>query len=146
MASKRKSIAYFEIQNIRNDNEFLIIYNHVIDGMYILEKVFKKNHKIRKFDISEMWQYKFENGIAVFDSTKKTRILSTFLETDLNTIFKYAYNNWEKKYKPLQGINDFHFWSKKENFSLGQNEYGKWIWLENHFPCYTRNILDDIDL
>ena len=109
MGRKSVSLAYYQIINIPSESEFLVIYNHIIDGLYILERVFKKNHKIRKFDISEMWQHKFENGIATFDKNHRIKNFSFFLEMDLRGVFQFAHNCWLKKKNPEELLK-MRFW------------------------------------
>ena len=145
MGRKGKSFAYYQIVGIPNDEEFRIIYNHIEDGMYILEKVFKKNYKIRKFDISEVWQYKFENGIATFDKVDKLKNIPLFLELDLRTIFLYAHKSWQYELRRYEYYDKISFMSTMKNkFGIGVNKSGKWIWLENGFERYTKDIFDEI--
>ena len=61
-----RKLPYYQISNIPNEDEFIIIYNHVIDGMYILEKVFKKTTKLENLIFPNTGNINLKMGLQLF--------------------------------------------------------------------------------
>jgi hypothetical protein len=107
MGRNRKTKANHVIEGILNEQEYLFIYKHIQDGLYWLDREYKKEKRntrkfsfrfsgkairSKPFDMDIIWKHTFKDGNLILDATDKCPFL---LEYKLKEIFRATEEHWQ---------------------------------------------------
>jgi hypothetical protein len=104
------AVTILKIENLM-EKDAAAILQKVETAMYLFGKIFKKNFKIRKFDIDEMWCFKFKNSTLVLERTDHKNKFNACLVKDFTRIFNCVKMCWANNYDIYDWIFNLSFHS-----------------------------------